>query len=177
VSNSADVPADSPGGPPASSQVGPFDVAETIAIAVTPERVYDAIADVRRMAKWSPECFAVWVYRRQGGQPARFVGFNRRTPFVWFTTCVVRVAEPGREFAFDVSTFGMPVSRWTYRLAPTPDGGTEVTELWHDRRVTGATVLGLIFTGARTTRRRPEVNREGMQTTLRRLKAELESAA
>jgi uncharacterized protein YndB with AHSA1/START domain len=151
-------------------------VAESITIAVAPQRVYAAVSDVRRMARWSPECFAVWVYRRRGGVPARFVGFNRRTPFVWFTTCVVRVAEPGREFAFDVSTFGMPVARWTYRFAPTDNGGTEVTELWRDRRAAGATLLGLIFTGARTTRRRPEVNREGMRTTLQRLKAELESA-
>jgi hypothetical protein len=154
-----------------------FDVAETITVSVAPQRAYEAVADVRRMARWSPECFAVWVYRRRGGLPARFVGFNRRTPFVWFTTCVVRVAEPGREFAFDVSTFGMPVARWAYQFAATQDGGTEVTELWRDRRVPGATLLGLLFTGAGTTRRRPEVNREGMRTTLRRLKAELESAA
>jgi uncharacterized protein YndB with AHSA1/START domain len=171
MSSSADFPAAAA----SASAADGYDVAETIAIAVPPQRVYEAVADVRRMAKWSPECFAVWVYRRRGGAPARFVGFNRRTPFVWFTTCVVRVAEPGREFAFDVTTFGMPVSRWAYRFAPTPDGGTEVTELWRDRRVTGATVLGLLFTGVRTTRRRPEVNREGMWTTLRRLKAELES--
>ena len=152
-----------------------FDVAESITVAASPERVYEAVAEVRRMAGWSPECFGVWVYRRRDGVPARFVGFNRRTPFVWFTTCVVRVAEPGTEFAFDVSTFGMPVARWAYRFAPAADGGTEVTELWRDRRVRGSRLLGLIFTGAKSTRQRPQVNREGMQTTLRRLKAELEA--
>jgi hypothetical protein len=94
---------------------------------------------------------------------------------VWFTTCVVRVADPGREFAFDVSTFGMPVARWAYRFVATENGGTEVTELWRDRRVAGSTLLGLVFTGARTTRKRPEVNRDGMRTTLLRLKAELEA--
>jgi uncharacterized protein YndB with AHSA1/START domain len=152
-----------------------YEVAESITVAADPQRVYEAVADVRRMARWSPECFAVWIYRRRGGAPSRFVGFNRRTPFVWFTTCVVRVAEPGREFAFDVSTFGMPVARWAYRFAATGDGGTEVTELWRDRRVAGSTLLGLLFTGPRTTRKRPEVNRDGMRTTLLRLKAELES--
>ena len=69
----------------------------------------------------------------------------------------------------------MPVARWAYRFAATGDGGTEVTELWRDRRVAGSTLLGLLFTGPRTTRKRPEVNRDGMRTTLLRLKAELES--
>ena len=35
------------------------------------ERAYQAVADVRRMARWSPECFGVWVYRRrEGSRPA-----------------------------------------------------------------------------------------------------------
>jgi hypothetical protein len=49
-----------------------------------------------------------------------------------------------------------------------------VTEYWQDRRSSGATLLGRIFTGP-STRRRPEVNREGMRTTLTRLKRELET--
>jgi hypothetical protein len=52
----------------------------------------------------------------------------------------------GAEFAFDVTTFGMPVSRWGYRFSPT-EGGTEVTEYWIDKRNLGATVLGRVFTG------------------------------
>jgi hypothetical protein len=105
--------------------------------------------------------------------PARFVGFNRRGPFVWFTTCRVVTAEPGQEFAFDVTTFGMPVSRWGYRLAAAPDG-TEVTEYWQDRRTGGALLLGRIFTG-RVANYRPEANRENMRLTLARLKSELET--
>jgi uncharacterized protein YndB with AHSA1/START domain len=63
------------------------DIEERITVEVPPERAYRAVADVRRMAKWSPECFAVWVYRRREGTPTRFVGFNRRRGYVWFTTC------------------------------------------------------------------------------------------
>ena len=142
-------------------------------VGAPPSRVYDAVAQVHRLARWSPECFAIWVLRRRDGVPTRFVGFNRRKGYVWFTTCQVQIAESGREFAFDVSTFGMPVSRWGYRLAPV-QGGTEVTEYWKDRRSPGALRLGRIFTG-RSAVMRPEVNREGMRTTLQRLKRELES--
>jgi hypothetical protein len=149
------------------------EVAESVVVDAEPSEVYAAVADVRRMARWSPECFATWVWSRRGGQAVAFVGFNRRGPLLWFTTCRVVVAEPGEEFAFDVTTFGMPVSRWTYRLAPVPEG-TELTEHWLDRRTRGAHVLGRIFTG-RVAGNRTEANREGMRTTLDRLKAELES--
>jgi hypothetical protein len=151
------------------------DVEERVTVGAPPAAVYDLVAQVRRMARWSPECFAVWVYRRRDGRPERFVGFNRRKGYVWFTTCRVAVADPGREFAFDVTTFGLPVARWGYRFAPV-DGGTEVTEYWSDQRSRGAFRLGRIFTG-KDTLRRPEVNREGMRTTLDRLKRELEPAA
>jgi Polyketide cyclase / dehydrase and lipid transport len=150
------------------------EVAERIIVETRPAEVYEAVSDVRRFARWSPECFAVWVYRRHGEVPARFVGFNRRGPFVWFTTCRVVLAERGAEFAFDVTTFGLPVSRWGYRFAALPEG-TEVTECWLDRRGRAARMLGRVFTG-RAANDRPQANREGMRTTLARLKVELEAA-
>ncbi|MDN3351967.1 SRPBCC family protein [Actinomadura sp. DC4] len=147
------------------------EVAESVVVDAEPSEVYAAVSDVRRMARWSPECFATWVVSRRGDQALGFVGFNRRGPLIWFTTCRVVVAEPGEEFAFEVTTFGLPVSRWSYRLAPVPEG-TELTEVWLDRRTRGAHVLGRIFTG-RVSGRRAEANREGMRTTLNRIKAEL----
>lgn len=150
------------------------EVAERVTVGAEPSEVYAAVSDVRRMSRWSPECFAAWVWRARAGVPTRFVGFNRRGPFVWFTTCRVVAARPGQEFAFDVSTFGMPVSRWSYQLAAVP-GGTQVTECWQDRRSRGAHVLGRVFTG-RVANARPQANRDGMRTTLERLKRELEAA-
>src|SRR5580658_5583714 len=105
----------------------PDEIAESITVGAAPADVYRAVSDVRRMARWSPECFATLVWSRRDGAPARFVGFNRRGPWVWFTTCRVVAAEPGRQFTFDVTTFGMPVSRWSYQLTPAGEG-TEVTE-------------------------------------------------
>lgn len=148
-------------------------VSEQVEIAVSAQTAFDAVAALR-FARWSPECFAVWVTRRdRDGHPARFVGWNRRGPFVWFTTCTVVASTPGEEFSFDVTTFGLPVARWTYRFAALPGGGAQVTEEWTDRRENGARTLGRIFTG-RSTNNRPEVNRDGMRATLQRLKRELE---
>jgi ribosome-associated toxin RatA of RatAB toxin-antitoxin module len=78
-------------------------VEEHIVVAAPATEVFAAVADVRRMARWSPECFAVWIWRRQNGTPARFIGWNRNGPFIWFSSCQVRVADPGVEFAFDVT--------------------------------------------------------------------------
>ena len=79
----------------------PADVAERITVGVPPARAYQAVSDVHRMARWSPEC-------------------------------------------------------------------------WRDQRGPGAHVLGRIFTG-RVANYRAEANREGMRTTLARLKRELEA--
>jgi hypothetical protein len=150
------------------------EVVERITVAAAPDVVFRAVADVGGMARLSPECFATWVLTRsKDGVPGRFVGFNRRRAYVWFTTCRVVVAEPGAEFAFDVTTFGMPVARWGFRLAGV-DGGTEVTQYWRDQRVRGAMILGRIFTG-KAAKTRPADNREGMRTTLTRLRQRLEN--
>jgi hypothetical protein len=152
------------------------EVVERITVDVAPDEVFRAVADVRRMAKWSPECFATWVLTRSASRlPVRFVGFNRHKAYVWFTTCRVVVAEPGEEFAFDVTTFGLPVARWGFRLAAA-GGGTDVAQYWIDQRVRGAMILGRVFTG-KVANERPEANREGMRVTLDRLKRELEGAA
>jgi hypothetical protein len=151
----------------------PAEISEQVTVGAAPAEVFSAVSDVGRMARWSPECFATWVWLRRGGLPARFVGFNRRGPFLWFTTCQVVAARPGEEFAFDVTTFGMPVARWSYRLTAVADG-TEVTESWTDRRKRGALVMGRIFTG-RSVHDRPRLNREGMRCTLDRLKQELDA--
>jgi Polyketide cyclase / dehydrase and lipid transport len=161
------------GGASRSRPANGADVAETITVGVSPAEAYQAVSDVRRMARWSPECFAVLVWSRKDGLPARFVGLNRRGPWVWFTTCHVVAALPGEEFAFDVTTFGMPVARWSYRMTA-DGGGTEVTESWWDQRGRGAHVLGRVFTG-KVANHRAEANREGMRTTLARLKRELEA--
>jgi Polyketide cyclase / dehydrase and lipid transport len=142
-------------------------VEESVTIAVTPAAVYRAVSSIQRMREWSPEFLGAW-YRRPVRVGTRFIGFNRRWPWIWFTTAVVTHAEEPREFAFRVTSFGIPVSEWGYRLTPS-ETGTLVTEYWRDLRLGRsapvAKLMGLIFTGSRPSHR-PSTNRAGMRRTL-----------
>jgi hypothetical protein len=138
----------------------------SIAIDATPEAAYSVVSDLREMGRLSPECFAVWKLG------SSYVGWNRHGPAVWFTTCRVVVDEPGREFAFEVSSFGFPVARWGYRFAPS-GGGVIVTESWADRRGRVMDIVGWAITFGPPTNR-ADMNRRGMLTTLERLKSRLE---
>ncbi|MCW2889361.1 MAG: hypothetical protein QOE54_7279 [Streptosporangiaceae bacterium] len=151
---------------------------ESVMIAAPPEQVYAAVADLRRMGEWSPECFAVRIRGRTVGPDTTFIGFNRLGWRVWFTNGRVTAAEPGKVFAFRVSSFGVEVALWGYRMEGGPDG-TRLTEYWQDLRrdARGAgfiSVLGHVFTGV-SAADRAALNRQGMRSTLARIKAVLES--
>jgi hypothetical protein len=139
----------------------------SIAIDATPERAYALVSDMRALARLSPECWAVWRFGRT------YVGWNRRGPIVWATSCRVRVAVPGEEFAFDVSSFGWPVARWGFRFVAS-GAGVIVTESWRDRRGRVMDGVGWAITFA-PPGDRADMNRRGMRTTLERLKARLEA--
>ena len=100
---------------------------DSIVVARSPEELYDLVADVTRMGEWSPVCKACWW--DDGGGPrvgATFTGRNELPDRTWETTSEVVVADPGREFAFVVTTTG---TRWGYTFAAA-EGGTELTESW-----------------------------------------------
>lgn len=153
-------------------------VEESVFIAASPAAVYQAVSSIKRMREWSPE-FLGALYRAPVHVGTRFIGFNRRRFWVWFTTAVVTRADEAREFAFRVTTFGMPVAEWGYRLTPL-EAGTMVTEYWRDIRVgrSGpvAKLLGLVFTGVGP-QGRPSINRTGMRHTLTAMSRTLESEA
>ncbi|HUQ38806.1 MAG TPA: SRPBCC family protein [Acidimicrobiales bacterium] len=140
-------------------------------IAAPPELVYDLVADVTNMGRWSPETRnAKWVKGATGpAAGARFRGINRWGPLIWFTTPKVLVADRGREFTFVVMPLGREGTRWSYRFTPTPDGGTDATEsfevIWEPPP------LGLIY----GTGHRRDVLIAGMTETLSRLKAAAEN--
>ncbi|MFI6448890.1 SRPBCC family protein [Kitasatospora sp. NPDC050543] len=150
-----------------------FEIEESILVDAAPEAVYRLVADLRAMGRWSPECRRVWLSGPTARPGTRFVGFNRRGLFVWFTTGRVAVAAPGAEFTFDVGVLGLPIASWRYRFEP-EGAGTRVTESWQDLRTgrgaRAAELLGLVFAGTGPARR-IEVNRAGIRTTLARLAA------
>jgi uncharacterized protein YndB with AHSA1/START domain len=148
--------------------------AVTVHIDAPPENVWEVVSDVTRVGEFSPETFeAEWLDGAIGpATGARFRGHVRRNgrgPVYW-TTCVITVCEPGREFAFAVGGLGSKaVNTWRYRLA-SADGGTDVTESFE---LADNPAIRLYW--AIAGRARGRTNENGMRTTLERMKAAVES--
>jgi hypothetical protein len=147
-------------------------------MAATADRVWDLVSDVTRIGEFSPETFeAQWLDGATGPRAgARFRGHVRRNgrgPVYW-TTCTVTAAEPGREFAFSVAGLGgSTANTWRYRLEPAPadagEPGTDVTESF----AMPATLVNRIYwTLGGPARLR--TNLDGMRATLERIKAVVE---
>lgn len=100
-----------------------------------PEQVYALVSDLPRMGEWSPEnTGGTWVKGATGPTVgAKFKGTNAKGKIKWSTDVKVTTAEPGKEFAFDVTAAGMAVARWGFLLEPV-EGGTKVTQYWDDHR-------------------------------------------
>jgi ligand-binding SRPBCC domain-containing protein len=149
---------------------------------VSVERVIDAPADelwsrvsnVERMGDLSPENIGgKWLGDATGpAMGARFKGDNRRGKKKWSTRAKIVECEPGKVFAFDVTSGPFKVARWTYRFEPT-DGGCRVTEVWTDQRGKFVTFMGKPVSGVAD---RASHNKASMETTLDRLAALAESA-
>jgi hypothetical protein len=92
-------------------------------MAASADRIWDLVSDVTRIGEFSPETFeAQWLDGADGPRAgARFRGHVRRNgrgPVYW-TTCTVTAAEPGREFAFSVAGLGgATANTWRYSLEP-----------------------------------------------------------
>ncbi len=149
----------------------------SIDIAATPEVIYDLVADITNMGRWSPETYRTeWVGDARAAVPgARFKGWNRTkvhgVPATWWTTSVIRQADRGRAFSFDTPFSG---ARWTYRFTPTDDGtGCTVTETREE--VTSPVLVKLLYAVVGAIRRQQLA--EGMDVTLQRLKAAAEADA
>jgi hypothetical protein len=137
--------------------------------------IWELVSDVTKIGLYSPETFeAEWLDGATG--PAvgvRFRGHvkrNGRGPIYW-TTCTVVSCEPEREFAFAVGSADNPVNTWRYRLEPTATG-TDVTESFQLADKTMLRTYWALLGWARG-----RTNRNGMRTTLERIKAQVEGSA
>jgi hypothetical protein len=112
------------------------------------DRVWQLVSDLPGMGRLSPENVGGrWLGGGTGPVVgARFRGSNRRGWRRWSTQVRVTGCDPGRRFAFDVSSLGLAVSRWTYEIAPA-GSGCRLTETWEDRRGRVIDVLGRVVSG------------------------------
>ena len=146
----------------------------TVHMSAPPDKVWALVSDVTRIGSYSPETFeAQWLDGATGpALGAKFRGHVKRNgkgPTYW-TSCVVTACEPGEEFAFGVLTGGKMLNVWSYRLSPTDDG-TDVTESFELEPTLPLRLYWALLGWARG-----KTNRNGMRTTLERIKAEVEAS-
>ena len=112
----------------ADATTGPEPHSGSVVVDADPATIYGLVSDVTRTGEWSPICRECWWDEGAGPEVgAWFTGRNETPDRTWETRSQVVVAETGREFAWQV---GGTFVRWGYDLAPTGDGGTDLTESW-----------------------------------------------
>ena len=145
----------------------------TVHMAAPPEKIWALVSDVTKIGRYSPETFeGEWLDGATG--PAvgvRFRGHVKRNgigPIYW-TEATITECEPGRVFEFGVGKPGKALNTWRYELTPQGDG-TDVTESFRLTDQLGLKIYWTLWGWSRG-----KVNRKGMQTTLERVKAEVEA--
>ncbi|UCZ60635.1 SRPBCC family protein [Mycolicibacterium phocaicum] len=101
---------------------------DSVVIDSDPESLYALVSDVTKMGQWSPQCKECWWEDEDGGPVAGawFKGRNETGDRTWETRSQVVVAEPGREFVWEVNGGWV---RWGFTLDPV-DAGTRLTQSW-----------------------------------------------
>lgn len=148
---------------------------ESVTIAGSPDDLFDLLADVSQMGRWSPVCTG-GAYDEDGEW---FTGTNAMSGTEWETRCRVVASERGREFAFvNHGLEGrLEMVRWGFELRPLDDGTTEVTQTWEVLPDYG-TGLGLDEAGTiAVLDMMRDAALAGMPETLAALKADVEGAA
>ena len=146
----------------------------TVHMAAEAQRIWELIADVRNIGRYSPETFeAEWLDGAAGPVVgARFRGHVRRNGIgpVYWTTCRVTECDPGREFGFVVLIGDRAANHWHYRLQPA-GSGTDVTESFRLADSVLTTVYYWLFGGFL----RQRSNIRDMRRTLQRIRSVAES--
>lgn len=101
---------------------------DSIVVDTDPGALYALVSDVTNMGQWSPQCKECWWEDEDAGPVggAWFRGRNEADGRVWETRSQVVVAEPGREFVWEVNGGWV---RWGFTLDEVA-GGTRLTQSW-----------------------------------------------
>ncbi|TQF69391.1 SRPBCC family protein [Rhodococcus spelaei] len=144
----------------------------SIEIDATPAAVWTVVSDLQRMGRWSPQCKKMVIFGGDVKQGTRTFNINKKGLLVWPTNAKVIRFEPNTAIAWRVLDNH---TIWTYELVATATG-TKVTE--RREAPTGTTKISSFlvdkFMGG-TADFEVDMIR-GMNTTLARIKSEVESA-
>jgi uncharacterized protein YndB with AHSA1/START domain len=143
----------------------------TIEIDAPPAEVWALLADVRNMARWSPQVVKTFV--RGGGEVglgSRMVNLNRRKFLFWPTQSKIVRFTPEREIAFKVlENFTV----WSYELEPTGTGTRVVARREAPHGLSDLS-LGLTKAALGGVDRFTTELEQGLNETLRKIKADAE---
>ena len=134
------------------------------------EKVWQLLADFRRMPQWSPQCR--WMKPLGAVRPGtRTLNLNRRGPLFWPTSSVITEFVPQHKLAFRISENR---TVWSYELTPT-EQGTRLVESRHAHDgISGFSAFATTtFMGGIAAFEQELV--QGMQATLGRIKAAAEA--
>ena len=143
----------------------------SIRIDAAPARVWQIVADQRRMNEFSPETWRQKFFGGEIGLGTRSININKRKGFFWPTASRITEFVPEQRLAFRV--YG-PGDVWSYDLVPDGDG-TLVTErrvLVGGRRTIISKLTATFALGG--IEEHDIELQAGMETTLARIKGEAE---
>ena len=146
----------------------------TVHMDAPPADVWALVSDVTRIGEFSPETFeAEWLDgATEPAVGAKFRGHVKRNgkgPIYW-SPAEITACEPERVFEFAVPNAKSPINTWRYELAAGANGGTDVTESFQLANKLPTKIYWTLAGWARG-----KTNREGMRTTLERMKAVVEA--
>lgn len=145
----------------------------SIEINASPQDVWAIVADLPRMGEWSPQCKMMKVIGGTVREGAKTVNINRKGFLVWPTTAKVVRFEPNKSVAFRIAENR---TIWSYELEPTA-AGTKVTERREAPTGTSKVSQFLVKTVLGGNDGFEVELVDGMNATLRRLKAEAEGSS
>ena len=154
-----------------TTQIEPL-LEETIEVEAGPADVWALLADLRRMARWSPQVLKTFVLGGPVRLGTRTVNVNRRGLLVWPTRAEVVRFEPHRELALRIKE---NFTVWSFRLEPTDAGGTRITQ--RREAPQGISDLSVKLTDRVLGGQQAFTAelRDGMRQTLARIKADAEA--
>lgn len=150
-------------------------IEEDTLIDAEPDQVWRLVADPAAMSRWSPQVLRTRVTTAGPvGVGTRMRNLNRDGLLLWTTRAQVVRFDPGVEFAVKIRENR---SVWSYRVEPVSPGTSRLVIRRETPDGVRPSALRLARLFWRSVPRFESCLREGMRTTLARIKRECEGAA